>query len=174
MAGRFTIQRVPRGLLDLLGLKGFGDNPSELEDKVRAHVDITQLYLGDQFQSAATATANISANGFNTAATSLLTVPAGTYWLVSGFVAQRSVALPAATNFAVQLGVLRQGSASPMPLLPDERVVLTGETFALGVTLNPGQLVMRPGDQLGIYTQKGAYGTAIPVSLQADFYALEW
>ena len=174
MAGRFTIQRPPRGLLDLLGLKGFGDNPTELEDKVRGTVDLSQMYLADQFVSLATATANVSANGFNFAATTILTCPPGTLWFVSGFVAQRSVALAAATQVSVQLGINRLGAVSAMPLAPDERVVLTGETFALGVCFNPGQLVMRPGDSLGVYTQKGLYGTAFPISLQADVYALEW
>jgi hypothetical protein len=174
VAGRYTIQRVPRGLLDLLGLKGFGDNPTELEDKVRGVVDLTQLYLGDQFVSLATGTPNISANGFNVAADQVLTVPAGTYWLVSGFVCQRSVALAAATSCSVQLGVSRLGAVSAMPLAPDERVVLTGETFSLGVCFNPGQLVLRPGDRLGCYTQKGLYGTPFPISMQADVYALEW
>lgn len=39
----FRIQRVPQGLLNLLSIFG-GTTPQELEDRVRASIDLTQFY----------------------------------------------------------------------------------------------------------------------------------
>ena len=48
----FRIQRVPRGLNDLLSIFG-GGTPSELEDRVRATVELTQFYGLQQRQQVA-------------------------------------------------------------------------------------------------------------------------
>lgn len=46
----FKIQRVPRGLNDLLSISG-GQTPIELEERVRSVLDILQLYGQSQLQT---------------------------------------------------------------------------------------------------------------------------
>jgi len=48
MAGPLTIQRVPRGMLDWLDMKGTGQLPAELADQLRATIDSTYCYLIDK------------------------------------------------------------------------------------------------------------------------------
>ena len=174
MAGRFTIQRPPRGLLGWLSMKGSGDTPSELAPFVSGHLDLTQLYLQDKSFQVTSNTANISVDGGAGDTNGLTRCPAGTFWFVSAYTAQRSVALAAGTNFTVQLAVLRASATSWQPLLPDQRVVLATEKFALGCMFPFGALVMRPGDWLGIMALNGTYGTPFPCTLQVDGYALDW
>lgn len=44
------IQQVPAGLLDTLGIKSLGRNPSQLGDQVVAGVDLTEFYLANRIE----------------------------------------------------------------------------------------------------------------------------
>lgn len=59
----FNIQRVPRGLNDLLSAFG-GATPTELEDRLRATVDCTQLYGLTQRQVITRTAAALPQNSF--------------------------------------------------------------------------------------------------------------
>lgn len=57
----FGIQRVPRGLADLLNIFG-GATPRELEDRIRGSLDMLQMYGTTQLQSAAATNAAAAEN----------------------------------------------------------------------------------------------------------------
>lgn len=57
----FRIQRVPRGLNDLLSIFG-GQTPTEMEDRLRATLDLLQVYSLTQLQKGATNNAAAAAN----------------------------------------------------------------------------------------------------------------
>lgn len=48
MAGPMDIQRVPRGLVDLFGLKSTGDSPHVLSQQMQGGVDFLDAYLLDR------------------------------------------------------------------------------------------------------------------------------
>lgn len=62
MAGPMDIQRVPRGLVDLFGLKATGDAPHTLDQGISASVDFKDEYMADR-QQVVTATPTIAGAG---------------------------------------------------------------------------------------------------------------
>jgi len=70
------INRVPRGLQDLLGSTNQGDNPSELLGDVRAGFDIFPFWGAERLKAITNFTANLSA-----ATTLDHAVPEGRVWL---------------------------------------------------------------------------------------------
>jgi len=91
------IQRVPLGLLDLLGLQSSGQAPTLLPDVLQGVLDIGYLYLWNRREFIRATTNAVSANGFWGAGA---TAPAvGEMWVVlSGFLAP-TTPLPALTNY---------------------------------------------------------------------------
>ena len=87
MAGPLTIQRVPRGLLHALAMKGTGDLPTELAPSIVGTYDVTTLYLGDNLRSLSSATSQpLTVDAFYSAPA--LQVPAGEIWLPLNFTVQ--------------------------------------------------------------------------------------
>lgn len=76
------ITRFPVGLLDFLGLKTQGTNPSILSDTVAPTLDLSQFYLADRWRIVLET--GLSAVGTNNTATAL-TVPVGEVWYVKQF-----------------------------------------------------------------------------------------
>lgn len=58
----FRIQRVPRGLNDLLNIFG-GTTPTELEDRVQSSLELLQLYGLTQLQTASASDAALAEGG---------------------------------------------------------------------------------------------------------------
>lgn len=73
----FRIQRVPRGLNDVLNIFG-GAGPVELEDRVRATLDTLQLYGNTQRTIAANTTVAAENAPLN------ITVPNNQWWILFG------------------------------------------------------------------------------------------
>lgn len=79
------VQRIAPGLLSFLGLKGTGQNPTELGELLSPVVDLTPFYHAIDLL-----TANASTAGLNTVGQStLIEVPAGETWRVmaAGYIA---------------------------------------------------------------------------------------
>lgn len=104
----FKIQRVPRGLNDLLSIFG-GATPTELEDRVRATLEIMQLYGLQQRQTALATNAAAAEGAFVTI------VPSLTQWSML-FFATTTVAVTATMTALVVNVVLQRGGATDMTL----------------------------------------------------------
>jgi hypothetical protein len=79
MAGPQDIQRYPRGLIDLLGMRATGDTPHQLAAQTMPNIDLLDFYLNDRCEvfSAAIAVAPAALGNFQFAGSA---VPQGQMW----------------------------------------------------------------------------------------------
>lgn len=168
MAGPLTIQRLPRGLLDLLLMKGSGEAPTELAAEIRASVDIGALYLIDKQETIIGSTNVLGAVGFYGVGTPL-TVPDREMWLLT-HVSVLSNAMIAGDTIAGRACVARAPfTAGFFELGPFSTLTGAGQ-FGAQWDFNPYRL-LRSQDTIGFYlNQRVAYVQA--VQLQATFYRL--
>lgn len=152
-----SIQRVPIGLLDHLGIKSTGDNPSILTDSVIPTVDLTPMYLINRWEYINVTTAVAGAIGVVTAATPTdLQVPNGQLWIVQDF-SVRSAAIPAATSYRLTLVAFNAQTGIPFAFAPLAQTSGVGE--AVGINW-PGPIVLRPGEACGVFVQALTLGVA--------------
>jgi len=164
-----TIQRAPKGLLDLLAMKGTGDLPHELSETLSASVDVMDLYLNESYQVQTFATLAIAAAGF--AGAPSLIVPQGEYWLLKTLSAQ-SINLNAGESYRLRNAILVNN-----PVLSSV-IMSPNECSASGVLQRIGlgwyfevPLLVRPADQLGVWVNDvtaGVHGMLITTT----FYRL--
>jgi hypothetical protein len=157
MAGPQDIQRVPRGLIDLLGMRATGQTPAQLDATVNGQIELLEFYLNERFVIA-TQTGSIvispGLTGFNS-----LTVPNGQLWLLYQMTFS-SVSSAAGTGAICTGGITRQ-------------YLTGGNYFALTNVFEWGPLaqlniganftrpvIMQPGDQVNLRTS--AILTAAP------------
>lgn len=76
------IAGFPSGLLDLLGSQNFGEAPKLFGDQVVPTLECLELYLATKNAVVFNAGTGAVANGQNTGASYMLTVPQGELWLV--------------------------------------------------------------------------------------------
>jgi hypothetical protein len=166
MAGPQDIQRVPRGLIDLLGMRATGQTPAQLGGDIRGSLELLEFYLNERTRVLQGTSGTIVAPGISVVTGS--TVPQGQLWLL--FQISLSSGLSAAGQGAILTGgVLRNPSGiNPYFALTDPftwgavQAVGTGKTFARPV-------IMQPGDQLAIRTS--AILTAAPaIAVTVDAY----
>lgn len=107
----FKIQRVPRGLNDLLGIFG-GETPTELEDRARLTLDAWQLYGSTQLQQFQNSDAALAENG------QITFTPSATNWTVvfSGCVNITQTATMTAYHGSVSHSVLGSTIATATPI----------------------------------------------------------
>jgi hypothetical protein len=163
MAGRFDIQRIPKGLVDLFGMKGTGDAPHTLADTVFASVDSMDLYLVDRMVPWISQTGVApTVIGFLIASIAPTGPAPGEQWLISS-AGIRMPAIAAATaitiNFVLQrvaanaVGTVYESIAGPL-VLPASTGGFVTEHFAKPV-------IARPGDTLGVFVSNI---TGVPAS----------
>ena len=168
MAGPKTIQRLPVGLLDILGMQSTGDTPHLIADEVQPVMDLTDLYLTDRLSRSIAQTAVIAAIGFAVAGTVTPLGPApGEQWMVYGLMTS-SGALAAATQITYVMAVSRTSLAAGAQYLTRQQVVANPNIFAEGLTFER-PLILRPGDQLGIFVSQLTAAPAIAPFVSA-FY----
>jgi len=169
VAGPLTIQRVPRGLLGFLGLRGSGQLPSELSPTIAGVVDATVLYARDDFRwaRAAEPAANTSWLKYATQ-----TVPQGEIWVVC------SMWAVAGTGAAVTIQALRpalrraDGGLFDNYITNEQQVpVAINSDVRLGWSFPWGQLILAPGDIIGLALQGVAGGNA-SVSFGVEYYRM--
>jgi hypothetical protein len=169
MADRLTIQRLPTGLLDILGMQSTGDTPHSLEQSVSATLDTTELYLMDRFARRIEQTAVIAAAGTFIAglptATPLGPQP-GEQWMLYG-VTVTSTALAAATNISYVFSLSRT-SLGGTQYLSSKQSVANPDVFGQG-QLWERPMILRPGDQLGIAATLVTGAPAVAPFVQAFF-----
>ena len=167
MADRFTIQRVPRGVLELLGLRGSGDLPHDMAQEIRATLDIGPFYGFDLLRTPSSLLSAMSA-GFNTS--TALTVPAGEMWAVTNISAEISTA--AASAATVNIGYKRlQDNTGPPRMIGLPSVVLgASQTVSMGVPLAFGVLILASGDTIGCRAH--TITTTVNALMAVDYYRL--
>jgi hypothetical protein len=159
MAGPQDIQRFPKGLIDLLGMRATGETPAQLAQQVISNIEVLDLYLLDRLSTFQISTAAITATGNvlfpNT------TVPNGEIWWVYELSYQLP-SLAAATSLQTNLCVYRSQASTNLPLAlgPAQTTpALFGNQWGIHFE-NP--LIMTAGQSVGIYTSQitGAPGSA--------------
>lgn len=162
------IQRVPRGLAELLSTFG-GQTPIELEDRVRAQIDSLQFYGLSQRTFA-------SANSGGPAASSLTTpqavvIPSSTSWSVL-FAAKAGIQPVQAATTEVGFAILLARSGSPPTqgfafLNNVDMVPVVGSN--LFVTYPGPLLMLPPGAQVGVLLYSTLGAAAQPVTIDCEF-----
>jgi len=160
-----TIQRLPVGLLDLLGMQSTGDTPHLVSGEVSPTLELLDLYLTDRLTGANVATANVTAVGpINTT-----TGPAaGEMWMVYGITATSQGALAAATGFTGNLFVNRPSSGGFSQFYGPPQAVANPALWAGSVHFER-PMIMRPGDTLGFWISAITGAPASALSITAFF-----
>lgn len=144
MAGPQDIQRYPRGLIDLLGMRATGDTPHQLGSQVAGTLELLELYLNDRMVPNAAAAAAPPAAIGNVQIPGLV-VPDRELWLVfeaTFYVAQIAVA----TALKFTGGVLRnRGSGNVFSALVPPISVPALEQGYVGVKFDR-PVLMLPGN----------------------------
>jgi len=153
VADRFTIQRVPTGLLDVLGMKTSGDNPSSLAPFVQAGLDLREFYdtqtITWRVFNQGGANGAVGVRTFNTGTTPPI-VPDGELWVVRNF-GMSSVNLAVGESYTIRLGWARNvfGSNRPLNWWQYPPQTFTGTAAGVGVNIGwqlPYPLIWMPGD----------------------------
>jgi len=167
MAGPQDIQRVPRGLIDLLGMRATGQTPAQLGNDIRGSLELLEFYLNERFRVLQGNSSNIVSPAISVVAGS--TVPQGQLWLL--YQISLSSGLSAAGQGAILTGgVLRNPSGiNPYFALTDP--FTWGAVQAVGVGANFSRpIIMQPGDQLAIRCSAIITAApALPVTVDAYF-----
>lgn len=147
MAGPQTIQRLPRGLLSLLDMKGTGELPHELAGMLMPVIQVRDLYLADLFQSVRFGTVVVNATGFFGATSAI--VPFNELWLLYHMSASSSN-MAAGESYRLRLVISR--AANGTLELGDTEQTASGLTQRIGLGWSLPELrILRPSDQVGIY-----------------------
>lgn len=136
------INRVPPGLLSLLGIKALGQNPSVLADILTPELDVTDLYFAAFSEQAGGTTGAITTAG--TAPFSALTVPPGELWYLDRLAIVSTGALAASTTYRVAAAIydnagqrLEYVDQSESFVTGDRCVCRLSRPFILGPAMSP-------------------------------------
>lgn len=163
MADKFTIQRLPVGLLDLLGMQSTGDTPNALSSETQAVIDLTDYYLTDRLTAIQGTTGVIGVTG---AYGSPQIVPAGFQWLVYG-ITFTSVNTAAATGLSWVPAIYRS-NVNQYQMLGDKQVVGAAAQIGRG-TWWERPVIMRPGDYGACYVTEITGAPAVACNITAFF-----
>lgn len=171
MAGPLDIQRFPVGLLDLFGLKATGDTPHLLEQAVGTGIDVLNLYLMDrlEFRVAATAVAPVAVGYLGLATPT--GPPAGSLWLLYSASLQVSQTAPAGVAISLQ-PVIRRGQVAVYEALADLIQLGPANGALMGRHHYESPIVMRPTDELGVYTSSISGAPAVTAVMSYSYVQL--
>lgn len=161
MAGPQDIQRYPRGLIDLLGMRATGDTPHKLAPEISGGIEMLELYVNDRMiPNASAGAAPVAALG-NYQIPGLV-VPDRELWLIFELTFYIGT-IAAATALRYTGGILRaRGSGNVFSALLPQVAVAAGEQGNVGmkferpviglpgniITANVNQLTGLPGQPL--------------------------
>lgn len=161
MAGPQDIQRYPRGLIDLLGMRATGDTPHQLGASTNAVLEMLDFYLNDrlEFNTQTLSAAPAALGNFQFPNT---VVPQGQMWAVYDYTVNCGGAIAVATAMKFSPVIFRNQSlvgnaAAYGPAIS----VAAGENGLGGIRFERPNLVM-PGQSFGIQVSAitGAPATA--------------
>lgn len=167
MAEIQSVQSVPQGLLELLGMKGSGVNPRSLDSVVQANIDVRQMYalskLSSPSASAAAGAPPVEAR---------ITVPDNEWWMLLG----ASTTVISDTGGMTYVAATISVSFGSQGLIPvAEENWGPGITFVAGSSVHtlpffpPYPLVLRPGSAIaGRFYWAQPAGVTASVNLQVN------
>ncbi len=148
MAGPQDIQRYPRGLIDLLGMRATGDTPHQLSQQTTGILELTDYYLNDRLEAV---TSSPSAVIAGTGITNFqLVVPAREMWAVYEYsVTLTPIAAASTLRFAP--GYFRSPeAASRFVTVTPSVTCLASEGNSAGIHFER-PLLLLPGTIFGVY-----------------------
>jgi hypothetical protein len=149
VAGPLDIQRFPRGLLDILGLKATGDAPHLLSQEVSSSLEITPLYLQERRVQLPAALLPAAAGGYQSNAGN--TVPSGEMWIVNNLTVVSSPGVGVSANVALGYAWSTTGTLDSFVLTP-YTAFPASNTTAVGRDFEPLDLILWPGWSVGYWT----------------------
>lgn len=159
MATPLTIQRFPRGLLDLLGSKSNGDNPTVLSPTVVPILDLSAMYQFDKMEARSATTNVVNLAGAWAVTGTQLTVPAGEIWLLHNLSVNANANLAAGEAYTLVPAIYRT-QWSKWQLGPDFASGSgVGTRPSVGWQFERPE-IMRPGDTVGVYVTSIASGAS--------------
>ena len=162
MAEPFSIQRVPGGLLELIGAKGTGENPRNLIPAVQPDIALEPYYLAGRIELVQNQGNLLTTAGQSTS----VTVDQGQYWRVVTYGVR--VHTPSAVNAVMHGGIGLSPSLSGTPAtitqLTRRHVATGGDLIGIGELVSY-PLVLGPGDRITAFLAENV-GGALTVSLQ--------
>jgi hypothetical protein len=150
MAGPLTIQRAPKGLLDLLAMKGSGALPTDLANELRGVIDTSYLYLQDGVRVAVGSAAGNATGAVQYPAAHI--VPPGEVWVLNWVSMSTTGGVTTAGDHANALVyVIRSGGGFAGAVMFDGLKTSTTATLAqtednAGTILRPFDYILLPGD----------------------------
>lgn len=145
MAGPQDIQRVPRGLLELLGMQSAGATPRELAPAVSPSIELMQFYALQQQISLGTTDATMAESDAIE-----FTVPANRLWLLMNAGAISSFI--GAVSIACYIAITPPGGfRTPLATYREVTTDATTGFFPLAVYTAPYPRILLPGTVLGFY-----------------------
>lgn len=149
------INRVPPGLLSLLGIKALGQNPQWLPDSLQPTLELLQLYTSANAQESTYLTPAIGAAG---AFVSTTAGPGpGELWLVDRMSVYTNGGLPVGTTLTDVRPIYQNTATNALTFLNGTAASATvGEQLIIGGQ----QFVLPVGCRLGAHVRSLALGTA--------------
>jgi hypothetical protein len=154
------INRVPPGLLSLLGIKGTGQNPVLLADELVTTLNTTEAYyaaVSQPYQDVVTTPGTVGFFGGT-----ISSPPAGELWVFPNVQCAFGAPLAAGTTSKVRLAVAQLGSAEILHASPG---VCEGTVASRPLGPDSGPLYVRPGETLGVWVESLTLGTAASVAI---------
>lgn len=172
MAELKSVQSIPSGVLELLGMKGSGQNPKTFEDALRGVIDVRQLYALPRM---ATAFDGFNAGAIGTKAT--LTVPANEHWLllqVQGLVRVDGAAtVLIAGSIEIDFGIVAQLDVTREELKLGDGAVLADNTVLQVPWFPPYPVMLRGGSRISCSLDHAIGDGVGDVAVQAAFAILQ-
>ena len=171
------INRIPYGLLGLLGLKSLGQNPSTLLSQVSPVVPLLPFWIGGQTPNINNGSAGISASGFIGATAH--TVPNGKVWFVIGHSAHASAVVGATVTFKAAAGSRQGAGAVVLPQWAAQVSVTLPTTggreaiSALEGLSTDAPLIAGPGCQFGAFADVAALAGGEAFTFSTIFFEFD-
>jgi len=162
-----VINRVPAGLLALLGSKVGGINPALLADQVIPTIDFSRFYLAGSLERS-TVSGNIAAVGLFA---STLVVPENEFWVVDQYTLSAGAALGAGQALQVAPCYLYSLAGSTRALQVGQPSLLAGVGDL--PTAGSGGFIVPPGSTLGLVCFRITAGPVNAFLFNASFTRLQ-
>ena len=148
MAGPQDIQRYPRGLIDLLGMRATGDTPHQLGQMTVAQLDLLDMYLADRcFAQTFTGAGAYVALG-NIVFTGAV-VPQGEMWLLYEATVFTGV-VAAATRVTIVPFIARSQAGLAQAEVISDPIVVPIAGSGMGGRHYERPTILMPGHQFGV------------------------
>lgn len=163
-----TVQRFPRGLLELLSMRASGGTPAQIADTLVPVLDLFEMYAADLFRSQRTTTGVIAAVGFSGATAGI--VPPGELWLLRALSLLTSN-MAAGENYTLAPAVSRNNFGT-LEIYAQARHTASGVNQRIGTGVDFEKPVfLYAGDSYGVYVSEVASG-AHTITCDAAYYRL--